>query len=125
MQKTSFLALLGKNFPEKLSGLSVKGGGNPPFPLSFFEHNDCPLRKIPLKSRFLGPKTLFFAFFHAFLALFGLFYGLLGPFLTLFNAKKPHSFLALLGKNFPEKLNRLSVKGGGHPPLSAKGFLEK
>ena len=27
MKKTSFLALLGKNFPEKLSGLSVKGGG--------------------------------------------------------------------------------------------------
>ena len=34
MKKTSFLALLGKNFPEKLSGLSVKeGGGYPPFPL--------------------------------------------------------------------------------------------
>ena len=32
-KKTSFLALLGKNFPEKLSGLSVKGGGYPPFPL--------------------------------------------------------------------------------------------
>ena len=30
MKKTSFLALLGKNFPEKLSGLSVKGGGEPP-----------------------------------------------------------------------------------------------
>ena len=30
MKKTSFLALLGKNFPEKLSGLSVKGGGVPP-----------------------------------------------------------------------------------------------
>ena len=24
--------------------LPVKGGGVPPFPLSFFEHNDCPLR---------------------------------------------------------------------------------
>ena len=22
----------------------LKGGGYPPFPLSFFEHNDCPLR---------------------------------------------------------------------------------
>ena len=33
MKKTSFLALLGKKFPEKLSGLSVKGGGYPPFPL--------------------------------------------------------------------------------------------
>ena len=30
MKKTSFLALLGKIFPEKLSGLSVKGGGVPP-----------------------------------------------------------------------------------------------
>ena len=29
--KTSFLALLGKNFPEKLSGLPVKGGGYPQF----------------------------------------------------------------------------------------------
>ena len=36
MKKTSFLALLGKIFPEKLSGLSVKGGGYPPFPLRFF-----------------------------------------------------------------------------------------
>ena len=44
MKKTSFLALLGKNFPEKLSGLSVKGGGYPPFPLNFFEHNDCLIR---------------------------------------------------------------------------------
>ena len=36
------------------------------------------------------------------------------------------SFLALLGKNFPEKLSGLSVKGGGGvPPLSAKGFLAK
>ena len=31
MQKTSFLALFGKNFPEKLSGLPVKGGGGTPF----------------------------------------------------------------------------------------------
>jgi len=30
MKKTSFLALLGKNFPEKISGLSVKGGGGTP-----------------------------------------------------------------------------------------------
>ena len=26
---------------------SVKGGGYPPFPLSFFEHNDFPLREAP------------------------------------------------------------------------------
>ena len=39
-KKPSFLALLRKKFPEKLSGLSVKGGGYSPFPLrkkpSFF-----------------------------------------------------------------------------------------
>merc|ERR1711973_996993 len=70
-----------------------------------------PLRK---KTFFLGPKTLFFAFFYAFLALFGPLYGLFGPFLTLFNEKT--SFLALLGKNFPEKLSGLSVKGGGGTP---------
>ena len=50
-----------------------------------------------------------------FLALFGPLYGLFGPFLTLFNEKKT-SFLALLGKNFPEKLSGLSVKGGGGTP---------
>ena len=75
-----------------------------------------PLRK---KTFFLGTKTLFFALFYAFLALFGPLYGLFGPFLTLFIEKKT-SFLALLGKNFPEKLSGLSVKGGGVPPLSAK-----
>jgi len=44
MKKTSFLALLGKNFPEKLSGLSVKGGGVPP--LSAKEKNLLFLRLI-------------------------------------------------------------------------------
>ena len=34
MQKTSFLALLGKKFPEKFSGLSVKGGGGGNYNLS-------------------------------------------------------------------------------------------
>ena len=53
------------------------------------------LRKIPLKAGILGPNTLFFAFFHTFLALFGLVYGLFGPVLTLFNTKT--SFLAPLG----------------------------
>merc|ERR1712012_343747 len=93
---------------------------------SFFQ-TDFPLRggrgypPIPLRKKtfFLGPKTLFFAFFYAFLALLGPLYGLFGPFLTLFNEKKT-SFLALLGKIFPEKLSGLSVKGGGVPPLSAK-----
>ena len=71
-----------------------------------------PLWGIP---PILGLKTQFFTFFHAFLALCGPLYGLLGPFLTSFNAKKT-SFLALLGKNFPEKVSGLSV-----PPPSAKG----
>ena len=37
----SQLGNLSKTF---LRIFSVKGGGTPPFPLSFFEHNDCPLR---------------------------------------------------------------------------------
>ena len=46
MKKTSLLALLGKNFPEKLGGLSVKGGagGSPPFLPRVFWQNDFPLR---------------------------------------------------------------------------------
>ena len=48
------------------------------------EYPPILLRKIPKKAGFLGPKTLFFAFFNAFLALFGLLFGLFGPFLTLF-----------------------------------------
>ena len=49
--------------------LPVKGGGVPPFPLSFFEHNDyplrggyppCPLRKKSAKKRlFLAKKRQF------------------------------------------------------------------
>ena len=108
--------------------MPVEGRGYPPFPLSYFEHNDCPLRggeypsiplkKILLKSRLFRSKNSIFCLFYAFIALFGPLYGLFGPFLTLFNEKT--SFLALLGKNFPEKLSGLSVKGGGVPPLSAK-----
>ena len=42
MKKTSFLALLGKKFPEKLSGLSLRGGGGyPPFPLMGEVNNFC------------------------------------------------------------------------------------
>ena len=115
--------------------MSVKGGGYPPFPLRVFGQDDfplrggggyppIPLRKIPLKRRYFRSETPFFAFFHTFVALFGLLYGLFGPFLTLFNTKT--SFLVLLGKKIPEKLSGLSVKGGvGVPPISAKGFLEK
>ena len=71
------------------------------------------------KNLLFRSKNSIFCLFYAFLALFGPLYGLFGPFLTLFNEKKT-SFLALLGKNFPEKLSGLSVKGGGVPPLSAK-----
>ena len=32
-------------FQKRFSGFCpLTGGGYPPFPLSFFEHNDCPLR---------------------------------------------------------------------------------
>ena len=59
-----------------LSGFyPLRGRGvYPPFLLSFFEHNDCPLRGggVPPKSAkensakkqfFVGPKTKFFVFF--------------------------------------------------------------
>ena len=47
MKQTSFLALLGKKFPEKLSGLSVKGGGGYPlFPLRVFWQNDFPFLSL-------------------------------------------------------------------------------
>ena len=33
------------SFQKRFSGFCpLRGGGYPPFPLSFFEHNDCPLR---------------------------------------------------------------------------------
>ena len=56
--------------------MSVNGGGGVP-PNSAKENS-------AKKQGFLGPITLFF---HAFLALVGLLYGLFGPFITLFNAK--------------------------------------
>merc|ERR1712155_296660 len=83
--------------------------GFPPLP-------PLPPNSAKEKNLLLRSKTLFFAFFYAFLALFGPLYGLFGPFLSLFNEKT--SFLALLGKIFPEKLSGLSVKGGGgYPPF--------
>ena len=88
--------------------MSVKGGGVPP-------HS---AKENSAKKQFFWSKISIFCLFHAFLDLSGPSYGLFGPFLTLFNEKT--SFLALLGKNFPEKLSGLSVKGGGVPPLSAK-----
>ena len=44
-------------------------GGVPPFPLRVFGQDDFPLRE---EAGILGSKTPFFAFFHTFLALFGL-----------------------------------------------------
>ena len=80
-------------FQKRFSGFCpLRGGwGYPPFPLRVFGQDDfplrggggyppIPLRKIPLKTCFLGQKALFFAFFHAFLALFGPLYGLFDPF---------------------------------------------
>ena len=52
MQKTSFLALLGKRFPEKLSGLSVKGeGGVPPLSAKGFWQKNFPLWGYPLNGK--------------------------------------------------------------------------
>ena len=56
----------------------LRGGGRYP-PIS--------LRKIPLKSGFFRSENSIFCLFHTFLALFGLSYGLFGPFLTLLIAK--------------------------------------
>ena len=52
-------------FKDYLADFARKGGGEPPFPLSFFEHNDCPLRgrgypPIPLRKK-SAKKRLFLA----------------------------------------------------------------
>ena len=74
---------------KRFSGIRpLRGGGYPPI----------PLRK---KTFFLGPKTLCFAFFYAFLALIGPLYGLFGPFLTLFNEE--NIIFSSFRKNFPGK----------------------
>ena len=65
-------------------GFQLRGEGVSP---NFAKENSA-------KTGILGRKTLFFAFFHTFSALFCLLYGLFGPFLTLFNTKTP--FLVLL-----------------------------
>ena len=83
--------------------MSVKGGGEyPPFPLRVFGQDDFPLwgrgeppNAAKEKAGILGPKIPCFYFFHTFLALFDLSYGLFGPFSTLFNEKA--SFLVCLG----------------------------
>ena len=77
--------------------MSVKGRGGTPNSAKETSAN---------KQVFLGPITLFFAFFHAFLAFFGPLYGRFGPFLTLINEKT--SFLALLEK-IPGKA-RLTIR---------------
>ena len=56
------------------------------------------LSKIPLKSRYFRSENSIFWLFSYILALFGLSYGLFGPFLTLFNTKK--ILFSLLGENF-------------------------
>ena len=67
LQEQKFLKAKGI-FQKLLSGFFPLRGGYPPFPLSFFEHNDCPLRgvgvyppnplrKILLESRFFRSKN--------------------------------------------------------------------
>ena len=86
---TSIFSAYKGTFQKRFSGFCpLRGGGYPPI----------PLRK---KTFFLGPKTLFFAFFYAFLALFGPLYGLFGPFLTLFNEK--NIIFSPFRKKFPGK----------------------
>ena len=74
--------------------MSVKGGGPP---------NSAKEKNLLFRS-----KNSIFCLFYAFLGLFGPLYGLFDPFLTLFNEKT--SLLALIGKNFLEKLSGLSVE---------------
>ena len=45
------------------------------------------LREIPLKSRYFRSENSIFCLFPYIFAVFGLLYGLFGPFLTLFNTK--------------------------------------
>ena len=59
------------------------------------------LNRFFLLRVFQVQKLFFFALFHAFLALFGPLYGLLGPFLTLFNEK--NIIFSPFRKKFPGK----------------------
>ena len=75
------------------------GRGVPPNSAKGFGQDDFPLRegggyspillgKVLLDRRYFRYKnSILPSFFYTFLALFGLIYGLLGPFLTLFNTK--------------------------------------
>ena len=63
----SFFLLVKGRFQKRFSGFCpLRGGGTPPCPLSFFEHNDCPLRggrgypPIPLRKK-SAKKRLFLA----------------------------------------------------------------
>ena len=90
---------------------------------SFESLRDYP--QIPLKSKYFRSENFIFCLFHTFLGLFGLLYGLFGPFLTLFNTET--SFLVLLGNFSMEKLSGLSVKraGGIYLPFPLRFFLAK
>ena len=59
------IMILREAFKNVLADFARYGGGYPPFPLSFFEHNDCPLRggvypPIPLRKK-IAKKRLFLA----------------------------------------------------------------
>ena len=65
----------------------LRGGLFPPFPLSFFEYNDCPLRggggpQIPLKSRYFRSKNSIFCLF---LCIFSSFWTIIWPLWPIFN----------------------------------------
>ena len=44
-------------FKDYLADFARKGGGEPPFPLSFFEHNDSVKEKNRLKIGYFWPKN--------------------------------------------------------------------
>ena len=75
--REAFKNYLADFFPLRVYGKMIfRSGGRGVPPNSAKE-------KSAKKAGILGPKTPFFAFFHTSLALFGLFYGLLGPFFNL------------------------------------------
>ena len=62
---------------KRFSGFFPLRGGVPPFPLSFFVHNYCPLRKIPLKSRYFRFENSIFCLFSC---IFSPFWSIIWPF---------------------------------------------
>ena len=76
-QKTKWYMVDKGRFQKIIRGFCPFRGGIPPFPLSFFEHNECPLRgrvyppiplrKIPLKCRFFrSENSIFYPFSYIF-----------------------------------------------------------